>query len=224
MNNTDLQNMKALLKYKEVVAKGPKFESEDNTITQEELEKYSIDELKDSIYKFEHSEEDKYTKELKDFVNEMFVKYGEEGDNMIAVWDANVFERHISEGEPLSDINWEGFEYRYNKLYYPICRNWDCSRYCNRKDKDEETLKYWDSKWDEYFDDIKKLKKILLKLKIKDAYDYWKNDNDALNELWYGVIGVMKDYRVVSFVIRDDGMLCDEDEYETFYNKIVKKF
>lgn len=206
MNKTDLKNMKALLKYKKIVENGPKFESEDSTITEKELEKYSIDELKDKIYQFEHAENDQYTKELKNLVDEMFNKYSKEGDNMIAVWDANVFDRYISEGDdPLEDIYWGGFANKYNKLYYPICAN-------------EKEIS------DEYYKDVEKLANILSNLKVKDAYNYWKDNNDALNEMWYGVIGIMKDYRVVAFVIRDDGMLCDEDGYETFNNEIVKKF
>ena len=206
MNKTDLNNMKALLKYKEVVARGPKFESNNSTITKEELEKYNIDELKDKIYQFEHSEETKYTEELKNLVDEMFDKYSKEGDNMIAVWDANVYDRNINEGEnPLNDIYWKGFEHKYNKLYYPICSNGE-------------------NVPDEYYKDIDKLADILYNLKIKDAYDYWENDNGALNECWYGVIGIMKDYRVVAFVIRDDGMLCDQQVYTSSNNKIIKIF
>ena len=95
MNYTDLKNMTDLLKYKEVVLKGPTFESKNSTITKEELEKYSIDELKNKIYQFEHSEETKYAKELKNLVDKMFNKYGKDEDNMIAVWDANVVSRNI---------------------------------------------------------------------------------------------------------------------------------
>lgn len=61
-------------------------------------------------------------------------------------------------------------------------------------------------------------------MKIKDAHDYWKDNSDALNEYWYGVIGIMKDYQVVAFVIRDDGMLCDKNGYDTSNNTIVKRF
>lgn len=90
----------------------------------------------------------------------MFEKYGEEGDNMIAVYDANVFEHHISEGEgPLQDICFGGFDDEYNKLYYPICRDWDCYNYWARTDKDTDELKYWNNKCDEYFKDIENLKK-----------------------------------------------------------------
>lgn len=153
----------------------------------EELEKHNID-------------------TLKNLVDKMFNKYGKDDDNMIAVWDANAFELGIWEGkDPLSDIYWEGFSNKYNKLYYPICAN------------DEKVP-------DEYYVDLEKLKSILRNLNIKDAYDYWKDNSDVLNEYWYGVIGIMKDYQVVAFVIRDDGMLCDKNGYDTSNNTIVKRF
>ena len=153
----------------------------------EELEKYNID-------------------ALKNLVDKMFNKYAKDEDNMIAVWDANAFELGIWEGkDPLSDIYWEEFGNKYNKLYYPICSN------------DEKTP-------DEYYVDLEKLKSILRNLNIKDAYDYWKDNSDVLNEYWYGVIGIMKDYQVVAFVIRDDGMLCDKNGYDTSNNTIVKRF
>ncbi len=83
---------------------------------------------------------------------------------MIAVWNANVVSRNIWESEdPLSDIYWEGFEHKYNKLYYPICAN----------DKNVP---------DEYYEDIGKLADILRNLKIKDAYDYLEDNNASLNE------------------------------------------
>lgn len=158
-----------------------------NTIMNEELEKHNID-------------------TLKNLVDKMFNKYGKDDDNMIAVWDANAFELGIWEGkDPLSDIYWEEFGNKYNKLYYPICTN------------DEKIP-------DEYYADLEKLKSILRNLNIKDAYDYWKDNSDALNEYWYGVIGIMKDYQVVAFVIRDDGMLCDKTGYDTSNNTIVKRF
>ena len=153
----------------------------------EELEKYNID-------------------ALKNLVDKMFNKYAKDEDNMIAVWDANAFELGIWEGkDPLSDIYWEEFGNKYNKLYYPICAN-------------DEKIPY------EYYADLEKLKSILRNLNIKDAYDYWKDNSDVLNEYWYGVIGIMKDYQVVAFVIRDDGMLCDKNGYDTSNNTIVKRF
>ena len=55
------------------------------------------------------------------------------------------------------------------------------------------------------------------------AEDYYTDNNDALNEFWYGCIGIMKDYKVVSFVIRDDGLLCCEKYINEGYNKIIEQ-
>ena len=61
-------------------------------------------------------------------------------------------------------------------------------------------------------------------VKIKNAYDYQEDNNASLNEYWRGVIGIMKDYRVVAFVIRNDRILADEHGYENSENKIVRRF
>ena len=61
-------------------------------------------------------------------------------------------------------------------------------------------------------------------VKIKNAYDYQEDNNASLNEYWRGVIGIMKDYRVVAFVIRNDGILADERGYENSENQIIKRF
>lgn len=224
MNKTDLKNMKSLLKYRKVIAEGAKFIN-GGYYTEEQLSNMDNSELKNKIDDFENDVKNKYTTQLKKLVDEMFEKYGEEDDNMIVIYGANVYERHINECErPLGDINFDGFSGKYNKLYHPICRDWDCCDYWSRKDTDPEELKYWDDKWNKYYKDIDNLKATLEKLKVPSAYDYWEDDNDALNECWYGVIGIMKDYRVVAFVIRDDGMLCDEEGYETFHNSVIKTF
>ena len=77
---------------------------------------------------------------------------------------------------------------------------------------------------DEYYEDIDNLANVLRNLKINDPYDYWEYNNASLNEYWHGVIGIMKDYRVVAFVIRNDGILADERGYENSENKIVRRF
>ena len=61
-------------------------------------------------------------------------------------------------------------------------------------------------------------------VKIKDAYDYLEDNNASLNEYWRGIVGIMKDYRVVAFVIRNDVILADEHGYENSENKIVRRF
>ena len=156
MNKTDVKNMKSLLKYRKVIAEGAKF-VDGGDYTEEQLSIMDNSELKNKIDNFENNVKNKYIAQLKKLVDEMFEKYGKEGDNMIAVYDANVCERYISEGEgPLKDINFDGFSGKYNKLYHPICHDWDCSNYWSRKDKNPEELEYWDDKWDEYYNDIDK--------------------------------------------------------------------
>ena len=36
--------------------------------------------------------------------------------------------------------------------------------------------------------------------------EYWKNYGDRLNEYWYGVIAITRDYKIVGFEMRDDGL------------------
>ena len=39
-------------------------------------------------------------------------------------------------------------------------------------------------------------------------------DSDEVNECWYGVIGITKDYKIVKFTIRDDGMIGGDGDWE----------
>ena len=51
--------------------------------------------------------------------------------------------------------------------------------------------------------------------------DYYRYDNDALNDYWYGCIGIMKDYKIVSFVIREDGFPCSDNAIDEGWNRII---
>ena len=158
---------------------------------------------------------------VKKIVDEMFAKYGKGDDNMIVISAAYCPERStVDIDDPLGEINFCWYD--YNKLYLPICRDWDCRGYWARKEKTETEIAKWDEKWNEYDKDVERLIDEIYKINdVCTAEEYWKDDNDSLNECWYGVIGIMKDYRVVAFVIRDDGMLCDEDDYQSFNNSII---
>ena len=136
-------------------------------------------------------------------VDEFFEKYGKDGDNIILLTCAYVPDRETYDaGLPWKYINYDGFHHDYNKLYYPV-----------KVDEDnKECMKEW-----------KAILEMSKSVGITDAEKYWTDveDNEALNELWYGVIGIMKDYKAVSFVIRDDGMLCDEDDIDSYYNSVI---
>ena len=222
INKVDIENIEKELKARKTASYSIK---SGGTLSKEELKGKSESELKQLISDFKSSKETIAIREIKELVDNLFKKYGEEGDNMIAISCAYVPERktYADEEGPLSAIDFNGFGHRYNKLYYPICSDWECANYWGRKDRIKEELEEWDKKWEEYWQDINELQGKLDDIDIPTAEEYWGNDNDALNECWFGVIGIMKDYRIVAFVIRNDGMLSDEDDYESFYNKVVRK-
>lgn len=144
--------------------------------------------------------------EIKALVDQIFQKFSNDPeDNMIALWAAHYDEHDVyDQGCPLTSISFDGFSHEYNKFYYPIGSAWDI------KDVPKEYINLTD-----------RLKEKCELVGIKSAKDYYKDDNDALNEIWYGVIGIMKDYRVVAFVIRNDGILCEEDNMDDYTNEIL---
>ena len=217
MNKADIENINKELKKRS--ASNYKW-NEKGDLTKDEVMLRTTKELEQLLEDFKNNEAKTAADKVKKIVDEMFAKYGEKRDNMIVFSAANVPERTTYEcDEPLADINFNWKD--YNKLYLPICRNWKYVSYWDRKDEDKKELEEWDKKWEEYYKDIERLKKEIYKIKdVHPASDLWDDDNDALNECWYGVVGIMKDYKVVSFVIRDDGMLCDEDSYQSCYNSI----
>ena len=226
MNKADIENINKELKKRS--ASNYKW-NEKGDLTKDDVMLRTTKELQQLIDEFKNNEAKTAADKVKKIVDELFAKYGEEDDNMIVFSAAYVPERTTYEcDEPLADINFQrsipqgnSVQREYNKLYLPICRNWECLSYYDRKDRDAKELAEWDKKWEEYYNDIEHLKEEIYKIKeIVPAEELWEDDNDALNELWYGVVGIMKDYKVVSFVIRCDGMLCDEDSYQSFHNSI----
>ena len=217
MNKADIENINKELKKRS--ASNYKW-NDKGDLTKDDVMLRTTKELQQLLEDFKNNETKTATDKVKKIVDEMFAKYGTENDNMIVFSAAYVPERTTYEvDKPLADINfnWE----KYNKLYLPICRNWECAGYWDRQDRDKKELAEWDKKWKEYYKDVESLKKEIYKIKdVLPAEDLWEDDNEELNELWYGVVGIMKDYKVVSFVIRDDGMLGDEDSYQSFCNTI----
>ena len=222
MNKTDVKNMKSLLKWRELsrkVSKGADYDME-GEIKFDVLSEYSDDELNQKIQEFEEAEKRKAAGKFRSLVDAFFEKWGDEGDNMIVLSGAYVPERMAEEmDDPVNDINW--YWTKYNKLYHAVGSQKPSNSYFAVRDLPKEESAERENLWNQFWADMKPIQKEARKLKIPTAERYWEDDNDALNELWSGVIGVMKDYRIVSFVIRDDGMLCDEEGYETFNNSII---
>jgi hypothetical protein len=198
MKDTDILNIRRILEYRK---RKPYFKK-GGDLSFEEINSKSIEELENLLKTNNQS----VIPEIKALVDQIFQKFSDDPeDNMIALWAANYDEHDVyDQGCPLTSISFDGFSHEYNKFYYPIGSDWDV----NDVPKEYKTL-------------TKQLEEKCKLVGIKSAEDYYKNDNDALNEIWYGVIGIMKDYRVVAFVIRNDGMLCEEDSMEDYTNEIL---
>ena len=196
MNDIDAENIRKIIEWR----KSKPFLKKGGIFTSEELDDVSTTELENWIEGIEKDQQPKFKK----MVDEFFEKYGKDGDNIILLTCANVPERETTydAGLPWKHIDYDGFNHKYNKLYYPV----------NVDEGNKKCMKEW-----------KTILEMSKSVGITDAEKYWTDveDNEALNELWYGVIGIMKDYKAVSFVIRGDGMLCDEDDIESYYNSII---
>ena len=92
----------------------------------------------------------------------------------------------------LSDVD----GYNDNPHVKPIARNWF-----------EE-----DERWESYTEDLAKLVDETSKAKVPYAEEQWKDDGESLNEYWYGVIAITRDYKIVGFEMRDDGLPQDSNK------------
>jgi hypothetical protein len=200
MKNTDIFNIRKVLEYRKIK---PGFK-DGGDLSFEEINSKSTEELENLLTTNNQS----VIPEIKALVDQIFQKFSDNPeDNMIALWAANYDDdghNVYDQGCPMTSISFNGFSHEYNKFYYPIGSAWDI----NDVPKEYKNL-------------TDQLKEKCELVGIKSAKDYYKDDNDALNEIWYGVIGIMKDYRVVAFVIRTDGMLCEEDSMDDYTNEIL---
>lgn len=221
MNDYDLNYLKERITW--LRRKAPTFPKEGELDFNEICYK-SADELEVLVKEYESEKAAKATVKIKEIVDKIFELYGEEGDNMVITSMAYVPDRTTYNVEEyLERIDFDGFAHKYNSLYYPVSRDWAQSSY----NMTSEELKTWKATWGVKFDALYKLSDelntLLCYIGIDDAENQWLENNGALNEYWYGVIGITKDYKVVSFVIRDDGMLCDEHSMESAHNSILKQ-
>lgn len=198
MKDTDILNIRKVLEYRKIK---PRFKK-GGDLSFEEINSKSTEELENLLTTNNQS----VIPEIKALVDQIFQKFSDDPeDNMIALWAAH-YDGHdvYDQGCPMTCISFDGFSHEYNKFYYPIGSAWDI------KDVPKK-----------YQSLTNRLKEKCELVGIKSAEDYYKDDNDALNEIWYGVIGIMKDYRVVAFVIRNDGILCEEGSMKEYTNEIL---
>ena len=165
---------------------------------------------------------EKFIPKIKELVDKAFKEFGEEDDNIIILSSCYYSDESRSTygiDEPLRSIRFLRNDIYGSKLYFPIGKNWD--------------LGNWDT-WDTNGSDDGKLNLFNENYvyPICGALDecgidciseeYFSiNDNEAINEVWCGCIGIMKDYKIVSFVIRNDGWPCSNNSINEGYNKII---
>ena len=164
---------------------------------------------------------EKLIPKIKKLVDEAFEKFGEENDNIIILSSCYYSDDSRSTyeiDEPLRSIGFLRKDTYGSKLYFPIGKNWDLGSW-NTNGSDDDKLNLFNENYvypicgalDECGIDC-----------ISEEY-FSINDNEAINEVWCGCIGIMKDYKIVSFVIRDDGWLCSENSINNGYNKIIEQ-
>ena len=213
MNEIDVKNMELIIELRNEFKRRWK---EGGDIVANEIWGLGNDTVNRNIEQYKLLEKQKRSSKIKELVDQIFVicnEPDEDGNvgefNTIVLTAANKYEdcRYASPAdEPFDIIDWDHFGHRYNSLYFPINEEIECHPKAN----------------DLYI----QLKQEITKLGIPDAEDFWR-DSDAVNECWYGCIGIMNDYKIVSFVIRDDNMLASEHELETpnvakdYYNHIL---
>ena len=222
MNDIDIKNIKKELRKRS--ASEYDFEA-GGDLTQGNLTCATTEELKQLIKEYSDNKKVISGEKIKKIVDEIFEKYADETDNMIVLGACNYYneDRHVSfVEEPLKEIDFDGFGHDYNKLAYPIGRNYDLRAW----DYDNGTGYIGgadDDKYEELMKDVQKIVALMPDLGLADIEKYWDNDNEAINECWYGVHAITKDYQIVAFVIRDDGMLCDENSFDSFHNSTLCK-
>lgn len=213
MNKIDLGNIKKELEKRK--AANYKFQK-GGELTRYTIESYTDKKLQELIDDYNKNNTSRLENEIKELVDSIFSRWSDESDdNMLVLGSVYCPEKRITENDSIDFTN--------NNLYKPVGRFWEGKDYWSRSKMSQEELERIDNTvWNPFHEDIDKLKsKVYNLLEVSDASEYFEDDIDYLNEYWYGVLGIMKDYSIVSFIIRDDGLLNTEKSIDEYPNQIV---
>jgi len=194
MNKIDITNIKNELAKR----KAANYEWKDGgDLSKDEIFLRTTKELTELKDNYEKSIEKSISENIHKLVNDIFKKYAEDDDNMIPLSCAYRPEYQIYEDIGIAIYDSISFtEYNHNFYIKPIGRNWSAD----------------DDRWEKYSDDLNKLINETYKVKIPDAEEFWKDKGERLNEYWYGVIAITRDYKIVGFEIRDDGLAQNDNK------------
>ena len=197
MNNIDINNIKKELAKR----KAANYEWKDGgEMTKDDVMLRTTKELNTLLNDYENIKNNKISENIHKLVDDIFKMYAEDNDNMIPLSCAYRPEYKIYEDEGIEVYYSVMFSdtdgYNDNPHIKPIARNWL---------EDDE-------RWEKYSEDLDKLVNEIGKTKVPFAEDFWKDDGERLNEYWYGVIAITRDYKIVGFEIRNDGLPQNDDE------------
>ena len=197
MNNIDIENIKKELAKR----KAANYEWKDGgEMTKDDIMLRTTKELNELLKNYENTKKNKISENIYKLVDDIFKKYAEDDDNMIPLSCTNRPEYRlygdtgieVYSSVMLSDID----GYNDNTHIKPIARNWF-----------EE-----DDRWETYAEDLAKLIDETSKVKVPYAEEEFEDDGESLNEYWYGIIAITRNYKIVRFVMRDDGLPEDDNK------------
>jgi len=218
MNKFDIENIKNELTKRE--ADNYKWWNGNGTIPFCELTEKSTEELNDLLNDYVNSKRINAEAEIKKLADEIFEEFGNEEDNMIILGGGNYPEdsRYFNDhtiSEIFESINFNDEE-RWNPYAHPVGRNLNITSWNHNGDKED------DKKFDKIIEKSEKILDNLSNLPIKSIDKYWTDNNDSLNEMWYGCHAITRDYKIYAFVIRNDGLFLNaHDGFESFWNHVL---
>lgn len=190
MNKIDVENIKKEIARRKALKNLFKDGGE---MPHSDIRNASDEELKKFLKDFENKSKEEAGAKIRKLVDEFFNKYGGEGDTMIPISAANRYDYSIDgfyDLDVYDEVNLS-IDAVSNPDIKVIGRNWD-----------ED-----DKRWEQFGKDLANFNSQVTKLgKIPAAEDFWEDDGDSINEYWYGVIVITKDYVVQGFEIRNDGL------------------
>ena len=197
MNKIDITNIKKELAKR----KAADYKWKDGgEMTKDDVMLRTTKELNTLLKDYENVKKNKISDKVHKLVDYIFEKYAEKDDNMIPLSCVYRPEYRLYGEEGIEVYNSVLFSdidgYNDNTYVKPIARNWF-----------EE-----DERWQSYTEDLAKLVDETSKAKVPYAEEQWENDGERLNEYWYGVIAITRDYKIVGFEMRDDGLPQDSNK------------
>lgn len=207
MNNIDEKNIEKIINIRKTVF------DEGGEFTVDILNSMPINELEQMLFEHKNKKHVSICQEIKKNVDKLFEDYGDEESNMIAlescVQDCDGGRDLFVDDNPLTEINFAK-GYRYNKWVNPIGYELFDKPYTECSDQEKNTR-----------NEFKKMSREIIRLIHEDGVepiDDFFDHNDSVNQFWHGCYGITRDYKLVSFVIRCDGLLLNNEEPSVIYD------